>query len=275
MTIDRQCSSGLMAIATAPRRSSVDGVDVDGRRRPASRSAWCRTSTAIASARTIPRSCRASSDVYMPMIDTAESGREALRHLARGAGRVRAGEPAAHRGGASRAAASTTSWRRSATKNGDRRQDQTKEVSVQGRDAVAGRRQPRPDTTLEGLAGAEAGAWRRLHHHRRQRQPAVGRRQRLRADERQACAERRGPEPLGVYRGIAVAGCEPDEMGIGPVFAVPRLLEAPRPQGGRHRSVGAQRGVRRAGALLPRQARAFRTSSTSTAARSRSAIPTA
>ena len=38
-------------------------------------------------------------------------------------------------------------------------------------------------------------------------------------------AERRGIEPLGVYRGLAVAGCEPDEMGIGPVFAVPRLLE--------------------------------------------------
>ena len=38
-------------------------------------------------------------------------------------------------------------------------------------------------------------------------------------------AERRGLEPLGYYRGIAVAGCEPDEMGIGPVFAVPKLLE--------------------------------------------------
>jgi acetyl-CoA C-acetyltransferase len=37
-------------------------------------------------------------------------------------------------------------------------------------------------------------------------------------------AERRGIEPLGIFRGLAVAGCEPDEMGIGPVFAVPRLL---------------------------------------------------
>jgi len=37
-------------------------------------------------------------------------------------------------------------------------------------------------------------------------------------------AEKRGLEPLGVFRGFAVAGCEPDEMGIGPVFAVPRLL---------------------------------------------------
>lgn len=38
-------------------------------------------------------------------------------------------------------------------------------------------------------------------------------------------AERRGLQPMGVFKGWAVAGCEPDEMGIGPVFAVPRLLE--------------------------------------------------
>ncbi len=38
-------------------------------------------------------------------------------------------------------------------------------------------------------------------------------------------AERRGLSPLGAFRGFAVAGCEPDEMGIGPVYAVPRLLE--------------------------------------------------
>ena len=38
-------------------------------------------------------------------------------------------------------------------------------------------------------------------------------------------AEQRNIEPLGIYKGLAVAGCEPDEMGIGPVFAVPRLLE--------------------------------------------------
>jgi acetyl-CoA C-acetyltransferase len=38
-------------------------------------------------------------------------------------------------------------------------------------------------------------------------------------------AEKRGLQPLGLYRGLAVAGCEPDEMGIGPIYAVPRLLE--------------------------------------------------
>ena len=38
-------------------------------------------------------------------------------------------------------------------------------------------------------------------------------------------AEKKGLEPLGIFRGFAVAGCEPDEMGIGPIFAIPRLLE--------------------------------------------------
>ena len=38
-------------------------------------------------------------------------------------------------------------------------------------------------------------------------------------------AKRRGIAPLGIYRGIAVAGCAPEEMGIGPVFAIPKLLE--------------------------------------------------
>jgi acetyl-CoA C-acetyltransferase len=82
----------------------------------------------------------------------------------------------------------------------------------------------RPETTLEGLAGL---------------QPVKGEGNFITAgnasqlsDGASACvvmeakaAERRGLKPLGIFRGFAVAGCEPDEMGIGPVFAVPRLLE--------------------------------------------------
>ena len=68
-------------------------------------------------------------------------------------------------------------------------------------------------------------------------------------------AARRGLKPMGVFRGFAVAGCEPNEMGIGPVFAVPKLLERAGLKVERHRSVGAERGLRGAGALLPRQAR--------------------
>ncbi len=82
----------------------------------------------------------------------------------------------------------------------------------------------RPDTTAEGLAALKpvvsaAGTI------------TAGNASQL-SDGASACvvmdaklAERRGLQPLGVFRGLAVSGCEPDEMGIGPVFAVPRLLE--------------------------------------------------
>jgi acetyl-CoA acetyltransferase len=83
---------------------------------------------------------------------------------------------------------------------------------------------PRPDTTAEGLANLKAvrGEGKTI---------TAGNASQL-SDGASACvvmdsrlAEKRGLEPLGVFRGFAVAGCEPDEMGIGPVFAVPRLLQ--------------------------------------------------
>lgn len=82
----------------------------------------------------------------------------------------------------------------------------------------------RPDTTLEGLAKLQpvrgegnfvtAGNASQL---------SDGAAAVVVMDEKEA--EKRGLEPLGLFKGFAVAGCEPDEMGIGPVFAVPRLLE--------------------------------------------------
>ena len=89
----------------------------------------------------------------------------------------------------------------------------------------------RADTTLEGLqslkpvfGGGEADRSRASSS-----PPATP--PSCRTAPRPACswrrseAERRGLQPLGAYRGMAVAGCEPDEMGIGPVFAVPKLLK--------------------------------------------------
>jgi acetyl-CoA C-acetyltransferase len=81
----------------------------------------------------------------------------------------------------------------------------------------------RPSTTLEGLAG--------LKPVRENGFITAGNASQL-SDGASAAvvmeasvAEKRGLEPLGIYRGTAVAGCEPDEMGIGPVFAVPKLLQ--------------------------------------------------
>ncbi len=72
---------------------------------------------------------------------------------------------------------------------------------------------------------AAAGQGRGQLHHRGQRQPAFRRRRGGRDDGGRRKLERRNLEPLGAFKGWAIAGCEPDEMGIGPVFAVPRLLE--------------------------------------------------
>ena len=77
-------------------------------------------------------------------------------------------------------------------------------------------------------------------------------------------ADALGIQAKVAFRGFAIAGCEPDEMGIGPVFAIPKLLDTPRPRGRGHRRLGAQRGVRIPGGLLPRQAgHSTRRSSTS------------
>ncbi len=83
---------------------------------------------------------------------------------------------------------------------------------------------PRADTTLGGLAGLKpvrgegfcitAGNASQL---------SDGASAAVMMSDKEA--SRRGLTPLGILRGFAVAGCEPDEMGIGPVFAVPRLLE--------------------------------------------------
>ncbi len=82
----------------------------------------------------------------------------------------------------------------------------------------------RPDTTPEGLAALKPVTGEKGHI-------TAGNASQL-SDGASACvvmdatlAERRGLKPLGMFRGFTVAACEPDEMGIGPVFAVPRLLE--------------------------------------------------
>jgi len=92
----------------------------------------------------------------------------------------------------------------------------TKEVTLSADEGI------RPDTTLEGVSKirpAIAGGV-----------IAAGNASQF-SDGASACvvvsskvAETRGLKPLGIYRGFAVSGCEPDEMGIGPVFAVPKLL---------------------------------------------------
>ncbi|HVP85233.1 MAG TPA: acetyl-CoA C-acyltransferase [Rhizomicrobium sp.] len=88
----------------------------------------------------------------------------------------------------------------------------------------------RPDTTLEGLKALQP-VFRGGMEIREGKYITAGNASQF-SDGASACvvmdskvAEKRGIKPLGIFRGFAVAGLEPDEMGIGPVYAVPRLLE--------------------------------------------------
>lgn len=81
----------------------------------------------------------------------------------------------------------------------------------------------RPDTTLEGVSKIRSALPGGVVTAGNASQFSDGSSACLLMDA--TMAERRGLQPLGIFRGFAVAGCEPDEMGIGPVFAVPRLLE--------------------------------------------------
>src|SRR5580704_8288202 len=88
----------------------------------------------------------------------------------------------------------------------------------------------RPDTTLEGLQALQP-VFRGGREIKEGKYITVGNASQF-SDGASACvvmdskvAQQKGITPLGIFRGFAVAGCEPDEMGIGPVFAVPRLLE--------------------------------------------------
>jgi acetyl-CoA C-acetyltransferase len=81
----------------------------------------------------------------------------------------------------------------------------------------------RPDTTYEGVAKIRPALPGGVIAAGNASQFSDGASAAVVVDSR--FAERRGLQPLGVFRGFAVAGCEPDEMGIGPVFAVPKLLK--------------------------------------------------
>jgi acetyl-CoA C-acetyltransferase len=154
------------------------------------------------------------------MLQTAET--VAKRYAsARAAGRVRRAEPAARgRGGGGRTfdAEIVPITVTMGVADKDTSRIYTKEVTVARDEGI------RADTTYEGVAKIKPAlptdAWR------------AGNASQF-SDGAAACvvmseraAARRGLAPLGVFRGFAVAGCEPDEMGIGPVFAVRKLLAA-------------------------------------------------
>jgi acetyl-CoA C-acetyltransferase len=219
MTVDRQCSSGMMAIALAAKTVVCDNVDIMVGGGLESISLVQNEHQNFYRAAD-PRLLEKHPHILMPMIDTAEIvadryniSREAQDEYAlQSQQRTAAGQEAGKFDDEIVAMPSSMGVM-------DR---ETKEISFH--DVVLDKDEGnRPTTALEGLAG--------LKPVRENGLITAGNASQL-SDGASACvvmeasvAEKRGLAPLGIYRGTAVAGCEPDEMGIGPVFAVPKLLE--------------------------------------------------
>lgn len=220
MTIDRQCSSGMMAIATAAKQIMVDGMSVaiGGGLDSISLVQNDKMNTY----RMVDKALlKKHKNVYMPMLQTAEI--VAKRY---GISRDRQDEygfQSQQRTAAAQAAGKFDDEIIAVTTTKGVMDKATKEISFH--EVTLNKDEGnRPGTTLEALQGLrlvnEGGTI------------TAGNASQL-SDGASACvlmdsklAEQRGLQPLGAYRGIAVAGCAPDEMGIGPVFAVPKLLKA-------------------------------------------------
>lgn len=219
MTVDRQCSSGMMAIALAAKTVIVDNVDiiVAGGLESISLVQNEHINTFRAAD---PRLLAMHEHVYMSMIDTAEV--VAKRYDISRESQDEYALQSQQRTAAGQEAGRFDDEIVPLPSNKGVMDKETKEVSFE--DVVLEKDEGnRPSTTLEGLAG--------LKPVRENGFISAGNASQL-SDGASATvimeaglASKRGLEPLGIYRGTAVAGCEPDEMGIGPVFAVPKLLE--------------------------------------------------
>ena len=219
-TMDRQCASGLMAVATAAKQIMVDGMDVVAAGGQENISAVQEQYFGWGQAEADPNVTGLVPHAYMPMLKTAEF--------------------VARKFGVSRQAqdeyALQSQIRTARAQAAGLLDDEIVPIStkmmvkdkasgeVSYREVTLDRDEGnRPETTIETLSALnpviEGGVI------------TAGNASQL-SDGASACilmdarlAERRGLKPLGIYRGMAVAGCPPEEMGIGPVYAVPKLLE--------------------------------------------------
>ncbi|HTX58553.1 MAG TPA: acetyl-CoA C-acyltransferase [Verrucomicrobiae bacterium] len=220
-TVSRYCASGLDAIAAAAKRVIVDGSDVV-------------VAGGVESVSMVQNDLnmkhyteewllRHAPDVYMPMLYTADNvakkydvSRErqdeyALQSQQRTAEAQKAGRFDAE-------IVPMPSWK----------YNQDKETGAVSEERVELRRDEgnRPETTLEGLQslkGAVPGIKETTITAGNSSQLSDGAAAVVLMDGQ--LAQQRGIEPLGIYRGFVVAGCAPGEMGIGPVYAIPKLLD--------------------------------------------------
>jgi acetyl-CoA C-acetyltransferase len=218
-TVDRQCSSGLMAVAMAAHQITSEGMEVVLAGGQENISAVQERYMKWTAAEADPNVTEEARHAYMPMLQTAEL--VASRY---GITRIAQDEYALE------------SQRRTAAAQRDGRfnaeivplpamkaQADKATGNVTYREVtLASDEGNRADTTLAGLQALKPVLEGGL--------VTAGNSSQL-SDGASACvlmeratAQRKGLRPLGIYRGMAVAGCAPEEMGIGPVFAIPKLL---------------------------------------------------
>lgn len=225
MTMDRQCGSGLMAIATAAKQITHDGMNITVGAGVESISLVQNDKMNTLRAED-PWLLESRPDIYMPMLQTAELvaerygiSRESQDEFSLLSQQRVAAAQAAGRFDAEivpletvkivtdRATGETSEERVTLTQDEGNR-------SATTLDSLSGLRPVLPDGAVTKVASVTAGNASQL------------------SDGASAAvlmeanyAQQRGLDILGTYRGMSVAGCDPDEMGIGPVFAIPKLLK--------------------------------------------------
>ena len=215
-SMDRQCSSGVMAIATAAKQIIVDRMNIVAGGGQESISLIETPEFRIDFDSEL---IALHDDIYMPMIQTAEvvANRYGISREAQDA----YGLQSQQRTAAAQAAGLFDQEIVPVTVTKAVKNRETGEVTHE-QVTLSKDEGNRPETTLDALAGLKpvipGGS------------VTAGNASQL-SDGSSACvlmeeklAEKRGLQPLGRYVGMAVAGCKPDEMGIGPVFAIPKLL---------------------------------------------------
>ena len=227
MTLDRQCSAGLMGIATAAKEIISDNmtVTVGGGLESISLTQNDKMNLFRAGDPWLKENIPAT---YMSMIETAEIVSDRY-NVSRDAQDEYAFQ-SQMRTAAAQEAGKLDDEIVPLTTTMKVMDKETKEISdvEVTLDKDEGNR---PSTTLEGLQGLKPvfGGGQQIDEGKfitagNASQLSDGASASVLMEEKEA--EKRGLSPLGIYKGIAVAGCDPDEMGIGPVFAIPKLLKA-------------------------------------------------
>ena len=223
-TLDRKCGSGLTAVALAARSIMCDEIDVA--------LAGGMESISFTVTKDAPRYVNKSVTArvpaaYIPMIETAEIvaerygiSREAQDEY--GAQSQQRAATALARGAFAEEIVPVTVEKALFDKEGNRTGTET--VTLRQDEGI------RPGTTVEGLSGLKT-VWAGGEFSGPGTSVTAGNASQLSDGASaqllmdRATAEAEGKEILGIYRGFQAAGCEPDEMGIGPIYAIPKLLD--------------------------------------------------